>query len=373
VADVPCPHCGGAHDAEEVVCPTTGADLRAPAPVTTSAAPTATTPPATDAAPEAGERGVFDLLKEAASVYRQNARALILLCAVVFVPASIVKSCAVAFIGRPAATATATGRSVEGLKTDDLAASQRALQEAYARRADAKTIERLQAEQTRLLAEIGRRSMAAASAAMGSFTSFVLDLLARFVTMFFVFGVVVPLTNGAVTLFLAERAVGRAPPPNWRAVVALGARRLGPLLAAVFPAAALIGFAALFFGLPGFALAIAFAFLAPAILLEGKRGRVAFQRSVELVGAEWLRVALLIVILAVLNLLAQVLVGIFVPSSATFTSAVLSDLVTTLFLPLPMLALVMLYFDVRRKRDGLASAAALEDRLRAELAALAGR
>jgi hypothetical protein len=54
-----------------------------------------------------------------------------------------------------------------------------------------------------------------------------------------------------------------------------------------------------------------------------------------------------------------------VPSSALFVSSLFGDLVTMIFLPLPVLGMVLLYFDVRRKRDNFT-----DDRLRADLEAL---
>ncbi|HVZ71026.1 MAG TPA: hypothetical protein VHJ20_01515 [Polyangia bacterium] len=326
---------------------------------------TAGAAPATSAV----ERGVFDLLKDAADLYRKHTRALILTCAVVFLPASILKSCAYAVVTAPTlAAASAAGEAIAPPNTDELQKVQADLQDAYARNADKATIERLQANQQRLLVEMGRKSMAAASAAMSGFTSLILGLLGTLITTFFVYGIVVPLTNGALTIFVADRQAGGT--VGWREAWGLLLRRLIPLIATVVPAACLIAFGFLFFVLPGFVLGLLFAFLAPAVLLENKRGRLAMQRSLELVGGDWLRVALMVVALGVLNWLAQIVVGIFVPHRALFLGGVLSDLLTLFFLPLPVTAMVLLYLDVRRKKDGVTDDAAWVARLRAELDAL---
>jgi hypothetical protein len=360
VAEAPCPHCGQAHDAAATTCPTTGAPLpRAEA----AGAPASEAPAPSADAPKPTVLGVFDLLKDAYALYRRHARTVLVTCAIAFVPASLVKSCAYAAVTAPTVTAEATVEAIKDMKTDDLQATQRALQEAYAQHADAKTIQRLQAEQTRLLEEIGRRSMLAASAAMGSFTAFILGVLGTLITTFFVFGLVVPLTNGALTIFVADATLGGA--GDWRFAWNLLWHRVGPLLMTVIPAACLIAFGFILFWIPGLVLGLLFAFVAPVVLLEGKRGRAALRRSIDLVGPDWLRVALMIVSLAVLNVVAQTLVAIFIPRSAPFVGAVLSDLVTMVFLPLPVMAMALLYFDIRRKREGFDDA-----RLRAELDAL---
>jgi hypothetical protein len=313
-----------------------------------------TTPesPAGSASPAPPELGVFDLLKQSWALYRANARALILTCAVIFVPASLLRSCAYAAVTAPTVTATA---NVEA-NAQEVKAAQQALQDAYASKADAKTIQRLQAE-------VGRKSMETASAFMGSFTSFILGVLGTLITTFFVYGIVVPLTNGALTLLVADRSTGGQ--ADWREAWARLGPRAAPLLATVIPAACLIAIGFVFFVLPGFILGLVFAFVAPVVLLEGKRGRAALRRSVDLVGPDWLRVALMVVVLGVLNWLAQIVVAIFIPRHAIFTGALLSDLVTMAVLPLPIVAMSLLYLDIRRRRGNLTDA-----QLRAELDAL---
>jgi hypothetical protein len=319
--------------------------------------------PAIDAgAPKAPDRGVYDLLVEAWGLYRKHARALLLTCAVLFVPAAVVKSCAVSAIMGPTLAASAAAHEALDVQNNDLEASRRALQEAYQRHADSATIDRLQADQARVLKEVGRRSMLAASAAMGGFTVFVLGILGTLVT-FFIYAITVPLTNGALTIAVADRVTGGA--ADWRQVWQLLFRRLWPLLTAVVPAAFLTAFGFVLFFVPGLVLVLLFTFASPAALIEGLRGRAALRRSVDLVSGDWLRVAIMLIVLGVLRWAAQMLVSLFIPASALFFGSLLGDLVTLVFLPLPVLGMVLLYFDVRRKREGLT-----DDRLRADLEAL---
>ena len=57
----------------------------------------------------------------------------------------------------------------------------------------------------------------------------------------------------------------------------------------------------------------------------------------------------------------------FVAPSAIFVGSLLSDLFTMVMLPIPVLGTVLLYFDVRRKRDNFTN-----DNLRTDLDALKG-
>jgi hypothetical protein len=308
----------------------------------------------------APEKGVADILKEAYELYRRHARALIVTCAVLFVPASLVKSCAVSVILGPTVAAATVAASAAEVQMRDLANTQRALQEGFANHADKKTIEKLQADQKKALAELQLRTAQAVSARMGDFTLMMLGILGTLVTAFFVYGVVVPLTNGALTITVADRILGGN--AGWREVWMLLFRRLGPLLSAVIPAALLVALGFAMFIIPGVILGLLFAFAAPVVLIEGLRGRAALQRSTALVSADWLRVALMIVVFVVLQWLTQLVVGIIVPDGALFLRSLLSDLVTMLFLPVPILGMVLLYFDIRRRTDGFT-----DDRLRADL------
>lgn len=392
MSDVLCPHCGQAHAPEVLFCPTTGRAVRAagpglplpdgsrpPAPAASTAAqpppPTPAPPPPTGAhvpgtekggSAETGdshvpgtEKGVADILKEAYELYRRHARMLLTTCALLFVPAAIVNSCARAVILAP----TVAAASTIGATATELEASGRALQDAYDRHADPGTIARLQAENARRLEELGRRGVEAAGAAMGSFALLLLGILGTLVTAFFLYGIVVPLTNGALTIAVADRVLGGA--AGWREVWMLLFRRLGMLLSAVIPAAILIAIGSVFLLIPGLILGLLFAFVSPVVLIEGLRGRAALRRSAELVRSDWLRVAIVIFVFSVLCWLARMLAQLLIPGSAIFAGSLLGDLLTMVLLPVPILGLVLLYFDIRRKRENFTP-----DRLRSDLEAL---
>jgi hypothetical protein len=57
--------------------------------------------------------------------------------------------------------------------------------------------------------------------------------------------------------------------------------------------------------------------------------------------------------------------SLLVPRGSIFMASLVSDLTTMVMLPVPVLGTVLLYFDIRRKRDGFTN-----DNLRADLEAL---
>jgi hypothetical protein len=261
------------------------------------------------------EKGVADLLGEAFQLYRAHAKPLLITCALLFVPASIIKSLALAAILAP---------------TVALATS---------------------ADPTAMLA--------------GGFGVYMLGLLGTLVTAFFLYGIIVPLTNGALTISVADRILGGK--AEWREVWMLLFRRLGMLLSAVIPAALVVAIGFVFFIIPGLVLGMLFAFVSPVVLIEGIGGRAALERSTTLVRSDWLRVTLVVLVFGLLRAVAQMVAGVLIPHSAIFLSSLFGDLITMVLLPVPVLGMVLLYFDVRRKRDNFTP-----DHLRADLESLKG-
>jgi hypothetical protein len=261
----------------------------------------------------APEKGVADILSQAFQLYRAHAKPLLITCALLFVPAAIVNSLARAAILGP---------------TLAIAAS-----------ADP------------------------AGALAGTLSVYLLGVLGTLVTAFFLYGIVVPLTNGALTIAAADRILGGH--AEWREIWMLLFRRLGTLLSAVIPAAILVTIGCVFLVIPGLILALLFAFVSPVVLIEGLGGRPALERSITLVRSDWLRVALVLMTFAIVRFVAQLVAGIFVAPTAIFVGSLLSDLFTMVMLPIPVLGTVLLYFDVRRKRENFT-----HDNLRADLEAL---
>ncbi|HVY40165.1 MAG TPA: hypothetical protein VHM31_19635 [Polyangia bacterium] len=260
------------------------------------------------------EKGVADILVEAFKLYRTHAKPLLLTCALLFVPAAIVNSLARAAILGPTIALAQTG--------------------------DPATV-----------------------AMAGPFWVYMLGLAGTLVTGFFLYGIIVPLTNGALTIAVADRILGGN--AGWREVWMLLFRRLGLLLSAVVPAAIVVAIGCVFFLIPGLVCALFFAFVSPIVLIEGIGGRAALERSTTLVRSDWLRVALVLLSFALVRGVAQVVGTALVAPGSIFFGSLLSDLVTMVLLPVPVLGAVLLYFDIRRKRENFTP-----DTLRTELEAL---
>jgi hypothetical protein len=261
------------------------------------------------------EKGVADILGEAFQLYRAHAKPLLVTCALLFVPAAIINSMARAAILGPTLAIAA--------------------------------------------------SPDPASALAGTMSVYLLGLLGTLVTAFFLYGIIVPLTNGALTIAAADRILGGH--AEWREIWMLLFRRLGKLLSAVIPAAIVVTIGCVFLVIPGLIMALLFAFVSPVVLIEGLSGRAALERSTTLVRSDWLRVALVLITFGIVRFVAQLVAGIFVAPSAIFVGSLLSDLFTMVMLPIPVLGTVLLYFDVRRKRENFTN-----DTLRTELEALKG-
>ncbi len=317
-----------------------------------------------EAASPVPEKGVADILVEAFQLYRKHGKALLLTCALLFVPASLVKSCALAALARPEGPADRVVAELQSAQAR-AAASGRALADAYARHADPATISRLQRDNREELERIATEAFGAGRGEWGEFGVMLLGFLGMAMTMFFLYGVIVPLTNGALTVAVADRILGGD--ADWREVWMLLLRRVDKLLGAMIPAALLVALGFVFLFIPGIVLAVLFAFVSPVVLVEGLTGRAALRRSMDLVKSDWLRVALVGVTFAVLQAVARAIANGLIPHSAVFLDSLFSDLITLVLLPVPVLGTVLLYFDIRRKRDNFTN-----DRLRADLAALRG-
>jgi hypothetical protein len=310
-------------------------------------------PPVTDKPP--AEKGLADLLVEALHLYRAHARTMALICALVFVPASLAKSCVLSAILSPDQAAGSPAHMAELARDAD--ASGRALADAYAHNADAATITRLQHENQQRLSEIARLA-----AGPGRFARWFLGVLASLIATL-AFGIAVQLTSGAVTIAVGDRLAGGR--TGWVETWVMLFGRAGPLLGAVVPAAGLIALGMVLWVIPGLVVAFCFALVAQVALIEGLTGAAALRRSVELVGADWLRIALLLAVFAALTWAARLLADLIVPDSAIFMTQLVGDLLTLAVIPLPLIAAALLYFDLRRRRDGFD-----DNQLRAALASL---
>ncbi len=301
----------------------------------------------------AGEKGLADILVEAFRLYRAHARPMLLICALVFIPASLAKSCVLSAVLAPrvgAAEIADLNRAAE--------ASRQALADAYAHNADADTVARLHRD----IEEMSRHAAHIASGFPGPFTLWVLGVLATLVSAL-AFAVAVPLTSGTLTIAVADRLTGGS--IGWIESWMLLLGRVGRLLAAIVPAAGLIAIGLVLWVIPGLVIAFYFALVAQVAVIEGLGGAAALRRSVQLVGGDWLRVAMLLAVFGALTWAARLIADTVVPDTAIFMTELVGDLLTLAVMPLPLIGAALLYFDLRRRQDAFR-----DEQLRATLSAL---
>ena len=137
---------------------------------------------------------------------------------------------------------------------------------------------------------------------------------------------------------------------GWREIWTLLFRRLGIVLSAIVPAALLMGVGFFFLMVPGLILAFFFSFVPTIALFEGVGGTAALRRSYDLVRSDWLRVLLVMIVFAIIAGGAQLVAGIL--WGGLFGSQLLQDMLTLVAMPIPVIGSVLLYFDVRRKKEG---------------------
>lgn len=189
----------------------------------------------------------------------------------------------------------------------------------------------------------------------------------RAITGLLLYGLVLPLTQGALTIGAADRILGGA--DGWRDHWGALLRRTPLLVSALVPVALILAVGFLLAMLPGLVLAFFFLFVIPVVLLEGLGGTAALKRSYELVRSDWLRTALMLITFGFANGLAHWLAWLLF--GGHFLGSFLGNLLLLVVMPVPIIASVLLYLDLRRKRDGLSEEAlrATLDELRAPLRA----
>ena len=290
MADAPCIHCSEQHPSTTPFCPNTGKPTEPQA--SASDAQTAGLGSETDI-------GVLDLMQRSFALYKKHAKTLIAVAAVVFVPGALAHAFARAVILAPimhvpVTAPVAMGEVVAGL------------------------------------------------------TAALLGMLAAAVTGLFLHGIIIPLAHGALALTTADRIVGGS--ADWREIWTLLFRRLGIVLSALVPAALLMGVGFFFLIVPGLILAFFFSFVPTIALFEGIGGTAALRRSYELVRSDWLRMLLVMIVFGLISGVAQFIAGIV--ATGLFGSRLLQDALTLVAMPIPVIGSVLLYFDVRRRKEG---------------------
>jgi hypothetical protein len=313
---------------------------------------------------DSGRPGVVDLLKQALELYRRHARAFLITAAALFVPGSFISSCALSATLRPLTEHAASFEDVSQRVAERSQALSRRMQEQAKRGGalDPRVLAEMAKENEENWQEMGRASGSLASLVKRGLT-IVLGLFACGLFALFLYCLVLPLTQGALTVAVADRMQGGT--GTWREHWAVLLRFKRPLLSALVPAAFLGVLGSFFFLLPGMLIGFFFSFVSPVVLIEGLAGQAALKRSYALVRADWRRVALVMSSFVALNLLTRVLAAMIIPNAGVFLSTFLGDLISLVIMPVPIILSSLLYLDIRRISDG-----ATREQLAEELAAL---
>ncbi len=165
------------------------------------------------------------------------------------------------------------------------------------------------------------------------------------------------LASGAVVKAVADTYLGDE--PEWQESIRFALTRLGALLAGSFLFGLGVGLGFVFLLIPGIFLALSWAVFAPAIVIEGKSGSGGLGRSWELVkGRRWQILGtfiILYIIVAVAGLIIALILGGLLGAGSdgafNFANIIVNIISGVLTTPLMAIATVVVYFDLRVRKE----------------------
>lgn len=165
--------------------------------------------------------------------------------------------------------------------------------------------------------------------------------------VFWLHGLVLPLGTGAVALVMVDRLFGaRRPLRVYRLFLWMALPRL---LMVLVPLGVFAAVGYFFFAVPGLAVSYFFSLLPIVALIEDKGGLAAMERSFWMVRAAALRVAsILLATVLLLSLSNKMADSLASSMSAPVSQVFLGHLIGLPFLPVPMVAALLVYLDLRR-------------------------
>ena len=265
------------------------------------------------------------MLGRALSLYLRNFASLVLTCALALGPASLLGAGAVRF-----GIATLGGSGMAEARTHT--------QQVHEKKADLnETPPQSAAERDLRVRQLGREAVEGGAA----FNS---EVLRGWLPAAYATAVIALLLLAGI--FLAHAAAvpvvqrKSGPAHAWAAV----ASRIGPLVWTGLLGAVLVAVGALFFIIPGIALAAGFSFAAPAVMLEGISGRAALERSWRLMHGHWGAVLAFWALIVIFSLAASAAATSVPPGPLR---PLLSALVRVITYPLPIVGLVLVYQRAR--------------------------
>jgi hypothetical protein len=299
------------------------------------------------------------LLAEAFTLYRQAWRPLLLLVAIVLLPAAAAKSCMVA-----AVTGSAVPDPLHDASATTVDFSQ--VKQELARRAQAShaagKVDKGALAELAALASVAAEDAAGAGAVAE--TPSPLAVAARWfaavlLTGLLLFGLAVPLAFATMAVALVDQRAGSPLPSVTDVGILLWSRRFR-FITALLPAATLVALGSVLFVGPGLVAAVLLLFVPMVVLFERGTGKAALLRSVALVRTDAVRVIVVALAATLLSAVAFTLSDMVIPGSSrrvlVFLRVFLGDLLMVAALPVPALAVARLYVDARG-REGVDAAA----------------
>jgi hypothetical protein len=170
--------------------------------------------------------------------------------------------------------------------------------------------------------------------------------------------------TGAITRAVAAEVAGQD--PSLEQSYRFGFHRLGSvLLVSILVGLATIAGLILFI-IPGIWIGVRLAVSVEALVVEGRRGTQAMGRSWELVGGHWWHAFGALVVAGLLTGVVNAIITTPFNNTSWFVQAIAAAIATVITLPYGVLVGVLLYLDLRARKEQLTL-----DRLRADLQASA--
>ena len=162
----------------------------------------------------------------------------------------------------------------------------------------------------------------------------------------------VNVTNAALTKAIADRHTGKTASIG----TAYGniVKRAIPLFITVIMVAVMVAIGFVLLVIPAIILTFMAVFVSQVFVVEDKRYFSAFSRSRELAKDNWMRIFIIAIVAAIINAIVTFgseAIGFMITSSPVLLG-VITGLASAFILPIISAAYVLLYFDVRVRKEG---------------------
>jgi hypothetical protein len=295
-------------------------------------------------------KSVIELLGWASATYLGKPAPLLLLAALLVLPASFLQSClATALVPRPPSIVLAPGSA-----TLDFSARKAEL---AARIQEGQSHGKIDTEAAVALAALTASETAQTvlpKVEVQESSGWLRLRLILFIQGLLVLGLAFPIACGILAVALYDRESGAAMPALadvWPILVA----RAELFLISLLPVALLVALGNALFVIPGLILSVLFVFLPHVVIFEKKAGRPALLRSIDLAKGDPIRVVLAFLAFALAGAVVALFTELLLPTSASravaFIHFLVCDLLVVAILPIPALVVARLYLDLRGRKS----------------------